>query len=185
MIKYIFILTTIISGCANKSSDIKLQGSIDTLIQVVHQNDLSILYNVSIKPREYSIESEKQIVRFQVRLNKKTFSIPVFDGDIPFSKGNYFDLFAYYQLKNIHNRDSAIIQGKDYSDRVMGLYRVLKVHEILGGLPNVGELVIFKLLDGSQILFIPDTSKIFNNKWKESVYLSSKKIDKNLYIINK
>ena len=157
--------------------------SIKGIKDIVSKNNMQVLYDVRITPRQYDSASKKEIVRFQKSLVDKILNIPVFKNDTLLIKGKYYDLLEYASLFGIVDLDSAILFGKDYSNEVMKLYYDLDVLEIQGGMPNIGELVIMKLLTGEQIVFIPDTGKIFNQNWKDKCFSKGQRLSENIYAV--
>ncbi|MEO6456555.1 MAG: hypothetical protein ABIN97_20935 [Ginsengibacter sp.] len=141
------------------------------------------LYNVTIKPREYTTESQSQIVRFQVNIRNKIFNIPIFKDDTILMKDNYYDLFKYSELNGIKEKDSAIAYVKLFSNSIMSLYHKLGIHEVQGGMPNIGELVILKSINGDQFVFVPDTNKIFSKHWKNGFVSEGRMIRDSIYLI--
>ncbi|WP_149695762.1 hypothetical protein [Chitinophaga sp. CF418] len=133
-------------------------------------------------PRDFTDESKHHLIRFQVDVNGKTYNIPVFKGDTLLSKDNYYDLYSFGRDNNIYNKDSALAYVNEYSNRVMGLYYELNVHQIIGGLPHQGKLVRMKLLDGVEAVFVPDTNKIFNQYWKANSFRNMERLTDSFYV---
>jgi hypothetical protein len=155
---------------------------LNRILEVVRQRDISILYNVNIKPRYYTEEGKHHLVRFQVNVNGRTYNIPVFNGDTLVSKNNYYDLYTFSQINNINSKDSALTYVKAYSNRIMDLYYKLNAHQIIGGLPHQGQLVGIKLLDGSEVVFVPDTNRIFSQYWRVNTFRNMERLTDSLYV---
>jgi hypothetical protein len=187
-IKYI-LLTSFFWGCIspNKRDNISddLHQSIKYLEMTCSASEMAILYDVAIKPRDWKIQSEKEIVRFQKNEGHETLNIPIFLNDSPLINGMYYDLGKYAASNGILNQDSAVAFGRNYSNNVINLYYKLNVHEIRGGLPDLGEFVIMTLKTGKRLVFIPDTSKIFSQNWRERCFQKGKKVGQNIYLVPK
>jgi hypothetical protein len=154
----------------------------DNLKNTVRDNDMSILFNVTIAPGEYTKQSRYHMIRFQVDTNGTTYNIPVFKGGKLASKDNYYDVYSFAKLNNINDKDSALIYVENYSNKVMDLYYKLNVHVVTGGLPNRGKFVRTILLNGVEAVFIPDSNQVYSQYWKIHYFRNLERLTDSLYV---
>jgi hypothetical protein len=130
------------------------------------EKDLDILFNVAFTARGRNDDGTFEIhhVRYEFS-DSKRIALPVIETgrskhDV-IASGDYQNVKEYASMQGITEA-----QALDYITEVPILVNQLKVGKVFSS-ARQGRFIVFSLSDEDDVIYVPDTSKVYSESWKK------------------
>ena len=168
------LLLVIIFSC-NKNEKIHLQN--------LMSRNYGLFMGLSIEARKK--DNNKFVAyKFSREFKNQRYSLPNFKyySETQIKNPLLFDVMKYAAANDIVSEKNALTFVKSYSDSVMTEYERLGVYKIFSSYKQ-GDFIVFFLNEKEFLAYIPDTSRIYSDFWKNKLRVS-KSIERNWVIGN-
>lgn len=178
---FLFFLFAL-SACGNDITIDKCnEDSIKSWVQNVKSKELSLFRNLVIEPRYRNNIKNPRYTGIEIIVkNEESIILPVLENGSNITSrgrfGTYIDRFA---KMNRVSPDSALNFASLYVNNVMKQFYELDVYAV-DGYPDLGELIIFTISPGCEVVYCPDTTKVHHAYWQD-FFRKTQEIDKGWY----
>lgn len=144
------------------------------------EKDLDVFFNVSFTARGLNDDGTFLIDHFTYTFSEsKSIVLPVIE-----TGSSRQNVIASDEYKNV--REYAKMQGitedqaLDYITELPKLANELKIGKVFS-LPRQGKFIVFSLSDKDEVMYVPDTSKVYSEGWKDFLRTGKQLDDKWYY----
>jgi len=174
----------LVSSCSSSSSNKELVKDFYARAKQ-HENELSILFNVSYTARG-DRNDKPMIPRIEIALNEReTITLPGISNEMTdeeIKESTFYKNVQIYSTRMGLPDSTAYHDVKEYSSSILNLAHKLEAYKVQST-PRLGEFIIFTLTSEDQVIYIPDLSKVNSDYWRD-FFSSGKKLDNNWYYRN-